>query len=148
MPVEEEMHVLKRKAVALRAAIIAATLALAAGLAGPVLAEDPAPGDSSKAPVITPAEPAPPASSEAAAEAGAEPVATAPAAPAADATEPRSEPTGSVNGRPVAAPQREVEPINLLESAGPAVAKRLAPVAVGVVVLLIALRRRSRHRHG
>ncbi|HET8583100.1 MAG TPA: SRPBCC family protein [Jatrophihabitans sp.] len=95
-----------------------------------------------------PAEPAPPAASEAAAEAGAEPVATAPAAPAAAATEPRSEPTGSVNGRPVAAPQREVEPINLLESAGPAVAKRLAPVAVGVVVLLIALRRRSRHRHG
>lgn len=79
---------------------------------------------------------------------GAEPVATAPAAPAADAAEPRSEPAGSVNGRPFATPPREVEPINLLESAGPAVAKRLAPVAVGVIVLLIALRRRNRHRHG
>ena len=55
------MQVLKRKAVAPRAAIIAATLALAAGLAGPVFAEDSAPGDGSKAPVITPAEPTPPA---------------------------------------------------------------------------------------
>ena len=53
------MHVLKRKAVAPRAAILAATLALAAGLAGPVFAEDPAPADSSKAPVLTPADPSP-----------------------------------------------------------------------------------------
>src|SRR4029079_8962635 len=59
---EEEMHVLKRRAVAPRAAIIAATLAFAAGLASPVFAEDPAPVDSPKAPVITPAEPATPAS--------------------------------------------------------------------------------------
>lgn len=54
------MQVLKRKGLSPRAAILAATLALAAGLTGPVLAEDPASGDSSKAPVITPADPAPP----------------------------------------------------------------------------------------
>jgi hypothetical protein len=39
----------------------------------------------------------------------------------------------------------DVEPIDLLSSAGPAVAKRLAPVAAGVlVVLLVLLRRRRR----
>lgn len=41
-----------------------------------------------------------------------------------------------------ARPQREVEPINLIESVGPAVAKRLAPVAVALLVVLIAVRRR------
>ena len=52
------MHVLKRRAVAPRAAIIAATLALAAGLATPVFAEDPqAPADQAKPPVLIPAEP-------------------------------------------------------------------------------------------
>jgi hypothetical protein len=40
----------------------------------------------------------------------------------------------------------EVEPINLLQSAGPAIAKRLAPVAVALVVVLIAARRRSNKR--
>ncbi|MEO9109680.1 MAG: SRPBCC domain-containing protein [Jatrophihabitantaceae bacterium] len=35
----------------------------------------------------------------------------------------------------------DVEPINLIESAGPAVAKRLAPVAVAVLILLLATRR-------
>lgn len=38
----------------------------------------------------------------------------------------------------------EVEPINLLESAGPAVAKRLAPIAAAVVLVLIVLRLRRR----
>jgi carbon monoxide dehydrogenase subunit G len=39
----------------------------------------------------------------------------------------------------------EVEPINLIESAGPAVAKRLIPVVAAVVVVLVVLRwRRSR----
>ena len=56
------MHVLKRRAVAPRAAIIAATLALARRRRHSVFAEDPAPVDSPKAPVITPAEPTPPAS--------------------------------------------------------------------------------------
>jgi carbon monoxide dehydrogenase subunit G len=46
---------------------------------------------------------------------------------------------GSSPGSP-----RDVEPINLLQSAGPAVAKRLAPVAVGVVIVLLALARRRR----
>jgi len=55
----------------------------------------------------------------------AEPVAAAPAPPA----------------RPVAEP----EPINLLESAGPAVAKRLAPVALVLLILLIIVRRRRSH---
>jgi MYXO-CTERM domain-containing protein len=43
-------------------------------------------------------------------------------------------------------PQPEVEPIDLLHSAGPAVAKRLAPVALALVLLLGALRRRRRRR--
>jgi hypothetical protein len=46
---------------------------------------------------------------------------------------------GSSPGSP-----RDVEPINLLQSAGPAVAKRLAPVAVGVVIVLLAVARRRR----
>jgi hypothetical protein len=37
-------------------------------------------------------------------------------------------------------PTAEVEPINLLEHAGPAVAKRLLPVVAGLVVLFIILR--------
>jgi carbon monoxide dehydrogenase subunit G len=43
-----------------------------------------------------------------------------------------------------AAPAAEVQPIDLLGSAGPAVAKRLIPVAVVVVILLLVLRRRRR----
>jgi carbon monoxide dehydrogenase subunit G len=43
-----------------------------------------------------------------------------------------------------AAPAAEVQPIDLLGSAGPAIAKRLAPVAVLLVVLLLVLRRRRR----
>jgi uncharacterized protein len=53
----------------------------------------------------------------------------------------------SANGRPVLSgsePQGEVEPINLLHHAGPAVAKRLAPVAVAGLVVLVAVRRRKR----
>jgi carbon monoxide dehydrogenase subunit G len=42
-------------------------------------------------------------------------------------------------------PPTEVEPINLIESAGPALAKRLAPVAAAVLLLLVlVLRRRGR----
>lgn len=51
----------------------------------------------------------------------------------------------SVNG---SGPRRiapaDPEPINLIESAGPAVAKRLAPLAVAAVVVLLAVRRRRR----
>jgi carbon monoxide dehydrogenase subunit G len=43
-----------------------------------------------------------------------------------------------------AAPAAEVEPIDLLGSAGPAVAKRLVPVAVVVLILLLIVRRRRR----
>jgi uncharacterized protein len=61
---------------------------------------------------------------------------TDPVAPTFTEQEPTSEPA-----RPVTS---EVEPINLLGSAGPALAKRLAPIAAVVlaVVLLIILRRR------
>jgi carbon monoxide dehydrogenase subunit G len=55
----------------------------------------------------------------------------------------------SVNGHSTSkprAPRGEVEPIDLLQSAGPAIAKRvapvLAPVAVAAVVVLVAVRRR------
>ena len=79
-------------------------------------------------------------------------VAAAPAAYSAPGESGTSEPDtgegGGVNGhqirRPVA-PVRDVEPINLIESAGPAVAKRLAPVFGLLVVLLIVLRRRAKH---
>ncbi len=63
--------------------------------------------------------------------------------------EPNSPTVSSVNGHPARAdaePQREVEPINLLESAGPAVAKRLAPVAIALVIVLGAMRRRRGKR--
>ncbi|MBE7187225.1 SRPBCC family protein [Jatrophihabitans endophyticus] len=52
-------------------------------------------------------------------------------------------PTATPTARP-AAPRREAEPINLIESAGPAIAKRLAPVGVVVVLLVLLLRRRRR----
>jgi carbon monoxide dehydrogenase subunit G len=64
----------------------------------------------------------------------AEPVETAPARNAPT----MAEPAAAAPARPVAEP----EPINLLESAGPAVAKRLAPVALVLLVLLIIVRRR------
>lgn len=52
---------------------------------------------------------------------------------------------GSVNGRapaPASKPHHHVEPIDLLHHAGPAVAKRLGPVVLALVVLLIVIRRR------
>jgi uncharacterized protein len=55
----------------------------------------------------------------------------------------------SMNGRPsrpAPQPAADVEPIDLLQSAGPAVAKRLAPVALAGVIVLIALRRRAARR--
>src|SRR6476469_7303208 len=61
---EEGMHVFGLKAVVSRAAIGAATLALGAGLATPVFAEDPqAPADQAKPQVLVPADPAAAASS-------------------------------------------------------------------------------------
>jgi carbon monoxide dehydrogenase subunit G len=55
--------------------------------------------------------------------------------------------TPSANGRGEAKPAAETEPIDLLQSAGPAVAKRLAPVlaavVAAVVVFLVVRRRRG-----
>jgi carbon monoxide dehydrogenase subunit G len=72
-------------------------------------------------------------------EAALEAVAEAPAAFSAP-----SEP--AVDGQPKRAytPPREVEPINLIEHAGPAVAKRLAPVVAVLVLILIVIRLRKR----
>jgi hypothetical protein len=58
--------------------------------------------------------------------------------PAASASSVNGHATGTVRQ----VPQRDVEPINLIEHAGPAIAKRLAPVAVAALVVLIAVRRR------
>src|SRR6478672_11683065 len=56
---EEAMLVLKGKAVASRAAIMAVTLALGMGLTAPVFAEDaPAPTDQATPPVLVPDNPA------------------------------------------------------------------------------------------
>jgi uncharacterized protein len=46
--------------------------------------------------------------------------------------------------KPRVVPAAEVEPINLIESAGPAIAKRLAPLALALVVILLVLGRRKR----
>ncbi|WP_375486490.1 SRPBCC family protein [uncultured Jatrophihabitans sp.] len=62
------------------------------------------------------------------------PPSTQPAAPATN---------GHRAARPVP-PARDVEPINLIESAGPAVAKRLAPLLAALAVLVIVLRRRAK----
>jgi carbon monoxide dehydrogenase subunit G len=66
---------------------------------------------------------------------------------AEEAVEPL-EPAPSANGRSAAVatePEPEVEPINLLEHAGPAIAKRAAPPLVGLllVLLYVVLRRRG-----
>ncbi len=88
-------------------------------------------GDEPAAPAAAAAGPASPVVD--AAPASATPAATAAGADPTAASTPRSAPA------PVAA-RPEVEPINLLDSAGPAVAKRLAPVAGGFILLLIVLR--------
>jgi len=62
-----------------------------------------------------------------------------PAAMSEQAPEPGHRPSGY---RP---PVAEVEPIDLLGSAGPALAKRLAPVAAGVLLVVLLLIRRRRH---
>jgi uncharacterized protein len=85
-----------------------------------------------------------------------DPVATDPAAAESVAAESvaaesvAAESVATVNGHPDRYrpdPQAEVEPIDLLKHAGPAVAKRLAPVAFAAVVVLIAVRRRRQRRN-
>jgi carbon monoxide dehydrogenase subunit G len=86
------------------------------------------------------------AADEPAAQPAAEPPLT-PDPAAAPAPAAAAEPVGTVNGHPsayVAEPQQDVEPIDLIKHAGPAVAKRLAPLALAVVIVLIAIRRRRR----
>jgi carbon monoxide dehydrogenase subunit G len=56
-------------------------------------------------------------------------------------TQPASEPATS---QPARATADEVEPINLLQSAGPAIAKRLIPVLALLVLVLIVIRLRKR----
>ena len=98
---------------------------------------------------VTVAEPT--AASSATAGGGAEPVETAAAAPLPPTTSATSEaapapvtplPQSAATSSP---PRREAEPIDLLEVAGGSVAKRVAPVAAIVVLLLLLIRwRRNR----
>jgi len=96
-------------------------------------------------------EPADGATAEAAAENATENAgsgATAAAAATASAVGRSAVPDPEPVPEPSASPARrsidDVEPIDLLHHAGPAVAKRLAPVAVALVVVLIAVRRHRR----
>ncbi|MDQ2750763.1 MAG: SRPBCC family protein [Actinomycetota bacterium] len=76
----------------------------------------------------------------------AQPTATERAGTAAD-TEEKVAPVTALPSRPAAQPRRtvdDVEPINLIESAGPALAKRLLPI-LALVILLILIVRRRRH---
>lgn len=71
--------------------------------------------------------------------------ATAPAHAAAPVAS--SAPPAATRPRPSPVPRRtadQVEPIDLIGSAGPAVAKRLVPLVVAALLLLFALRRRRR----
>jgi carbon monoxide dehydrogenase subunit G len=83
------------------------------------------------------------------------PVETAPSTPVADASHAKlhaapASTASAAHSAPAAAHAKlhsapaEVEPINLLESAGPALAKRLVPVIALVVFVLIVLRLRKR----
>jgi carbon monoxide dehydrogenase subunit G len=62
-----------------------------------------------------------------------------PDSPPAPTTAPAPPPPRPRPDRPA-----EVEPINLIESAGPAIAKRLVPVAIAAVLLFLVLRRRAK----
>jgi hypothetical protein len=51
------------------------------------------------------------------------------------------------DGAPSPTPAREAEPIDLVGTAGPAVAKRLAPIlCVAVIAVIVLSRRRRRGR--
>lgn len=117
----------------------------------------PSPGPTAATPEPAPAaEPTPePASATeppAAAEPAVEPapdvepaVEAAPAADiAADAATPAPDPVAAAPTGLRTIQSADVEPIDLLEHAGPAVAKRLAPIFAAIVVLLIILRQRKR----
>jgi uncharacterized protein len=104
------------------------------------------PASSAAKPRTSPAHAAPePAAASAAAEEP--PLAADPAAAPAPAA--AAEQVAAVNGHPsayVPEPRQDVEPIDLIKHAGPAVAKRLAPLALAFVIVLIAVRRRRPRR--
>jgi carbon monoxide dehydrogenase subunit G len=126
----------------------------------PVAAAEPAPTEAAaadEAPLRKRPKPARPTQPAAETEPAVEAPVAEPAADEPEATPAYSVPDGipvsgdavssfhAVNGH-FAQSRDEVEPINLLESAGPAVAKRLAPVAVALVVVFAAWRRRAGKR--
>lgn len=93
------------------------------------------------------------AGSGAPAPAAAQPSASAAAEPETKAAEPASQPTAAQSGQsapaaPRAITPREVEPIDLLATAGSPMIKRLAPIAgaVGLIVVVLCIRR-FRRRH-
>jgi carbon monoxide dehydrogenase subunit G len=110
--------------------------------AEPAPAAAPAAGANGATKATAPAKRAP-AKATAAASTTAPATASVPAAPAAAASAPAAPAKAAA---PKVIPAREVEPIDLMASAGPAVAKRLIPLAGGVAVLLailFVLRRRK-----
>jgi len=115
-------------------------------LAGKLAGTDAAGPEASNAASESPAPPSPAAVSEAEPAANAEQSATAQPTPAAAEQAEAAAVSASPPPRPVTPSRRpgadEVEPIDLLGSAGPAVAKRLAPLAVVLIVLFWLWRRR------
>jgi len=119
------------------------------------LAEELAGGNDAGSTVAEPTAPSPTAASPAtpspaASKAKAEPVetgSTAPLPPTTSATpEAAPAPPTPLPPRPQPTPPRKAaEPIDLLDVAGGSIAKRLAPVAIALVLLFLVLRRR-RHR--
>ncbi|HET6911250.1 MAG TPA: SRPBCC family protein [Mycobacteriales bacterium] len=72
---------------------------------------------------------------------------TEPTAQSAKTTEPAAQAAQkTAPPKPVTAPRREAEPIDLLEVAGGSVAKRAAPAIAAVVLLLLLILRRRRKR--
>jgi carbon monoxide dehydrogenase subunit G len=75
------------------------------------------------------------------------PLVTADAQPAPATSADRPEPGAAISPAAGAATARpEPQPIDLLQVAGPALVKRLAPVAVGLLALVVVLRLRRRRR--
>jgi carbon monoxide dehydrogenase subunit G len=110
----------------------------------------PRPAHAAPEPAPQPPAVAPAAESPLTPDPAAVPPATETAAAETAATETAEvETVATVNGHPHRwhKSHEDVEPIDLIKHAGPAVGKRLAPVALALVVLLIAIRRR-RSRDG
>jgi carbon monoxide dehydrogenase subunit G len=108
----------------------------AAPAAGAPTADTPEAGTPADAPVAETAPAAAPAPTTIPADAA--------AAAAAPPLLPETAPGEAAPPAPARPAADDVEPIDLLQHAGPAIAKRLAPLAVALVVFLIAIRRRRR----